>query len=97
MSIHVIDFKKMEMTSEEFDYYNQLVESFTSGHYSGKEQFHDMFDVDSDGCITIIRPPIGKEVGWAILVFLQNLMINQRLRRVEKWVRSLKDERSTNV
>jgi len=95
MSIRVVDFKQLDMTDEEFAYYNQLVEAFSGGNYSGKEQFHDMFDVDNDGCITIIRPPIGKEVGWAILVFLQNLMINQRLRRLERWVRSLKDEQSS--
>jgi len=83
MSFRIIDYKKIEMTDDEFDYYNKLVESFTLGGYSGKDQFHDMFDVDSDGCISIIRPPIGKEVAWAILVFLQNLMINQRLRRME--------------
>ena len=90
--LRVIDFKQVDMTEEEFKYYNQLVESFTSGTYNGKNQFHDMFDVDTDGCITMIRPPLGKEVGWAIIVFLQNLMINQRLRRMEDWVRSLKDE-----
>lgn len=98
MPLRVVDFKQLDMTDEEFAYYNQLVEAFSDGNYSGKNQFHDMFDVDNDGCITMIRPPIGKEVGWAILVFLQNLMINQRLRRLEKWARSLKDERnSTNV
>ena len=92
MTLRVIDFKQIDMTDEEFGFYNQLIESFTSGHYSGKEQFHDMFDVDSDGCISMIRTPLGKEVGWAIIVFLQNLMINQRLRRIEKWVKELKNE-----
>ena len=96
MTIRIVDFKRLDMTDQEFEYYNQLVEAFSDDSYSGKQQFHDMFDVDNDGCITMIRPPIGKEVGWAILVFLQNLMINQRLRRLEKWVRSLKDERGSN-
>jgi hypothetical protein len=78
------------MTDEEFDYYKQLVKEFTYGAYDGKDQFHDMFDVDSEGCISIIRPPFKKQVGWAIIVFLQNLMINQRLRRVEKKIEELK-------
>jgi len=93
--LQIIDFKQVEITKEEFKYYNQLVKSFTNGTYSGKNMFHDMFDVDLEGCITVIRPPLGKEVAWAAILFLQNLMINQRLRRMESWVRSLKDERSS--
>ncbi len=92
--LHIIDFKQVDMTNEEFEYYNQLVTSFTNGTYSGKDMFHDMFNVDSEGCITVIRPPLGKEVAWAAILFLQNLMINQRLRRMEDWARSLKDDRS---
>lgn len=86
----VIDFKSVEMMDEEFEYYNKLVQEFTFGVYNGKDQFHDVFDVDEDGCISLIRPPLKKEVGWAIIVFLQNLMINQRLRRMESWVRENK-------
>ena len=76
------------MTNEEFKYYESLVEEFTVPNRSGKEQFVDIFDVDSDGCISIVRPPLKKEIGWAIILFLQNLMINQRLRRMERWVKA---------
>lgn len=82
----IIDFKSVDMLPEEYEYYLSLVNEFTLGGYSGKEQFRDMFEVDDDGCITIIKPPLKKEVGWAIILFLQNLMINQRLRRMEKRV-----------
>jgi len=80
----IIDHKVVDMTDDEFVYYNSLIEEFTYGTYQGKNQFHDIFDVDEDGCISLIRPPLKKQVGWAIIVFLQNLMINQRLRRMEK-------------
>lgn len=86
MSRKIIDFKSVDMLPEEYEYYLSLVNEFTLGGYSGKEQFRDMFEVDDDGCITIIKPPLKKEVGWAIILFLQNLMINQRLRRMEKRV-----------
>jgi hypothetical protein len=78
------------MTDEEWNYYNKLIKEFTHGSYSGADQFKDLFEVDEDGCISIISPPFKKEVGWAIIVFLQNLMINQRLRRMEKWVKESK-------
>jgi hypothetical protein len=82
----IIDYKKVDMIEEEYEYYQKLLAEFTYGNYSGKEQFHDIFDVDGDGCIIIIRPPLKKEVGWAVLFFLQNLMINQRIRRMERKV-----------
>jgi len=80
----VIAFKQVDITEEEYSYYLRLVEQFTTPTYDGKEQFRDIFDVDEDGCISFIRPPLSKQVGWGVLFFLQNLMINQRLRRIEK-------------
>lgn len=92
MTRRVIDYKAIEMSDEEFDYYQKLVEEFTYGTYKGEDQFHDLFEVDGDGCITIIHPPLKTQVGWAVILFVQNLMINQRLRRMEKWVKENIDE-----
>ena len=92
MSRRIIDFKSVDMEQEEYDYYLKLIQEFTIGPYSGENQFHDIFDVDDDGCIKIIRPPLKKEVGWAVIVFLQNLMINQRLRRMERKIAEILDE-----
>lgn len=89
-SRRVIDYKSVDMTEDEWSYYNELIKEFTYGNYLGKEQFRDLFEVDGDGCITIIKPPLKKEVGWAVILFLQNLMINQRLRRMERWVKEKK-------
>lgn len=82
--IRVVDYKALDMNDEEFEYYKKIVQEFTYGEHLGEEQFHDIFDVDEDGCIKFIRPNLKKSVGWAVLFFLQNLMINQRLRRMEK-------------
>ena len=92
MSSRIIDFKEVDMTDEEHLYYQQIVEAFSEGTYSGKEQFHDTFDVDDDGCITLIKPPLKKQTAWAVIFFLQNLMINQRLRRIERWVTEFVNE-----
>lgn len=96
MTKRIVDFKSVEMTDEEYDYYLELVNQFTSGNYLGKEQFRDVFDVDADGCISIIRPPLNKQIGWSVLVFLQNLMINQRLRRMEQRISELINGRNSN-
>lgn len=82
----VVDYKAIDMSEEEWEYYNKIVAEFSVGNKNGKEQFRDLFDVDGEGCITMIHPPLKKEIAWAVLFFTQNLMINQRLRKIEKWV-----------
>jgi len=93
MGREIIDHKSVDMMDEEYAYYKKLVEEFTIGMSNGKDQFRDLFDVDGDGCITLVRPPIRKQIGWGVLFFIQNLMINQRIRRmerqVEEWIRRL--------
>ncbi len=87
MSLRVVDYKHVDMEDEEFEYFQKLVSKFTYGTYFGKEQFKDLFEVDSEGCIQFINPPVDKEIAWSVLFFVQNLMINQRLRRIEKRVK----------
>lgn len=86
MALQVVDHKAVDMTDEEFAYYGKLVQEFTVGMSNGKDQFRDLFEVDGDGCITLIHPPIRRQIGWGILFFVQNLMINQRIRRMERRV-----------
>jgi hypothetical protein len=94
--IRVIDHKGVDMTDEEYEYYSDLVSEFTFGTYNGKDQFHDMFEVDGEGCISMVKPPLKKEVGWAVIVFLQNLMINQRLRRMERKLGEFLNDKSNS-
>jgi hypothetical protein len=86
MPQQIIDHKSVDMTDEENTYYKKLVEEFTIGMSNGREQFRDLFDTDNDGCITFVHPPIRKQIGWGVLFFVQNLMINQRIRRMERKV-----------
>lgn len=96
----IIDHKSVDITDEEYSYYKKLVDEFTIGMAHGRDQFRDLFDVDDDGCITFVHPPIRKQIGWGVLFFVQNLMINQRIRRlerqVEKWVGHLAVTESQN-
>lgn len=92
----IIDYKEVDMTDEEYEYYQQVVITFSDGMYSGKEQFRDTFEVDEDGCIILIKPPLKKQVAWAVLFFLQNLMLNQRIRRVERWATEFINDRKIN-
>lgn len=77
----VIDYKKIDMTESEFEYYKHLVKTFSDDKIDGAVYFKDLFDVDSAGLITLIKTD--KSVPWAILFFIQQLMISQRLRFVD--------------
>jgi hypothetical protein len=84
----IIDYKSIDMSELEFESYQQIVESFTDGNISGNIYFHDTFEVDDDGCIMFIKTPLQKQIPWAVIIFLQNLMINQRIRRVEENIKN---------
>jgi len=75
----IIDYKQVDVTDEEFAYFQSLMGEFPDA----KHQIRDLFDVDGDGCITFVRPPVKRQLAWGLLFFFQNLMINQRLRRLE--------------
>jgi len=74
--------RKVEITKEEFKYYQELLKLCTDDKTKGSEYFNDLFETDDDGIITIIKPE--KSIPWTILFFIQNLMINQNLRQYDK-------------
>lgn len=80
----VIDYKKIDMSNDEWIYYQKLIKTFSTNDSSGSQYFHDLFDADDDGYIYMIHPPFGREIPWAVIMFLQNLMINQHERKRDR-------------
>lgn len=76
-------YKQVDITDGEYVYYKELVKHHTDDKTNGEEYFRDLFDVDSDGFITMITPK--GAVPWGILFFIQNVMINQRLRVIDEF------------
>ena len=79
----VIDYKKVDMSEDEYSYYKHLTEVFSDKekNIEGTVYFKDLFDVDKDGFITLIKTE--KSVPWAVLFFAQQIMISQRLRSID--------------
>ena len=80
--MRVIDYQKVDITDEEFTYYKELVTQTTDDKIKGEDFFRDLFKTDDDGFITIITPK--KSIPWVILFFVQQVMINQRLRYIDR-------------
>ena len=82
----------VEMTEAEHEYYQQLSQNLSNNGVSISNQLRGTFEVDESGIIFIINPSAGKQIQWGVLFFLQNLMINQRLRRMENFIGIEKEE-----
>ena len=80
--MRVIDYQKVDITDEEFTYYKELVIQATDDKTKGEDFFRDLFKTDEDGFITIITPK--KSIPCVILFFVQQVMINQRLRYIDR-------------
>ena len=77
------------MSDLEFDYYKHLVKSFSDENTNGNIYFKDLFESDDSGLITLVKTE--KSVPWAILFFVQQIMINQRLRLNDSITNTLKE------
>jgi hypothetical protein len=76
-SLKIIDNKRMEMTKEEYDLYLRICNSYPQG----KDLFRGLFETSKDGVIVFLIPP-EKEFSMEVVIFLQNLMVQQNLRKV---------------
>jgi len=76
--IKAIDLRKIEMTDEEYKYYQEITQKFTVNSTKGSEYFHDLFETNDNGFITIIHPR--KTIPVEVLYFMLNLQQNQWLR-----------------
>ena len=74
----IIDNKKVEMTNDEHRMYLAICDAHEP---YGKSLFKDLFEVDEDGLIQYLKPPT-KKFSLEVVVFLQNLMLHQHLRKI---------------
>ena len=79
-----IDNKKVDLSEPEYKHYQELIKAY------GAENFNDLFEADKDGIITVIKPI--KSVPWAVLFFIQNVMINQQLRSNDDRISALEKQ-----
>lgn len=85
--IRVIDYRKVDMTDDEWGYYNQLIQNLTDTQTKGEEYFKDLFETDENGVISVVHP--NKSIPWVVLFFVQNIMLNQHLREQDRRIERL--------
>lgn len=75
--LRIVDNKRLDMTNDEFDLYQKICNSYPKG----KELFRGLFESDGEGVIIYLVPP-QKQFSMEVVIFLQNLMVQQNLRRI---------------
>lgn len=78
--IKAIANKRLNLSSEEYEYYLELEKNF------GSEAFLGLFNTDNDGNITSITPSPTQPTAMLLIFFLLNLMHNQKLRKLDSWI-----------
>lgn len=81
--LRLINNKRIDLTQEEFDLYEKLCKTYSRDNFDGKDLFVELFETDKDGMIIFLRPPTST-FSMEIIIFLQNIMTHQHLRKIYK-------------
>lgn len=79
--LRLINNKRIFLTNEEYEIYEQLCASYSRDNFNGKDLFNGLFETDDEGLIIFLNPP-SQTFSMEIIIFLQNVMVHQHLRRI---------------
>jgi hypothetical protein len=88
----IIDNKKVLMTNDEYNIYQEICKGYDRPNFQGKDLFQDHFEVNDDGIIIFVKPPHKKYSSMEVFTFLISLMVNQQLRLAQDQIFSLVQE-----
>lgn len=75
--LKIIDNKRIDLTDDEW----RLYESICGSYKQGKDLFRDLFETDENGIIVFLKPP-KKMFSMEVVIYLQNIMLHQHLRKI---------------
>jgi len=77
----IINNKRIDLTDEEYKIYEELCASYNRDNFNGKDLFNDLFETDDEGIIIFLRPP-KTTFSMEIIIYLNNIMTHQHLRKI---------------
>lgn len=86
MTVRVINNKKIDLTDDEWDMYQKIVQSYTTSTNKGEDLFIDLFETDDSGTIIFLKPPSKFRTSFEVFLFLMSIMQHQHLRLMHKQV-----------
>lgn len=95
--MYVIDYKKIDLTSDEWEMYQKICRSYDRPNFKGEDLFRDLFETDDDGIIIFLKPPSKMYTSMEVFMFLMSLMQHQHLRRMEKRIEDAIERMENNL
>jgi|SRR5271157_2669693 len=92
MALRIIDNKRIDLDDYEFAQYQAICNSYTLG----ADLFKGLFETDHDGLIIHLNPP-RQQTSMEIIAFLQNIMVQQQMRKLNNYVNSVMQELKDKV
>lgn len=86
MTIRIIDNKKINLSDDEWNHYVKIVKSYTTNTNNGADLFQDLFETDENGLIIFLKPPSKKQTSLEVVLFLQNITVQQHIRQMYEQV-----------
>jgi len=86
MAIFIIDNKKINLTQDEWELYQNIVKSYTTSTNKGEDLFIDLFESNDDGIIIFLKPPSKRQISFEIFLFLISVFSHQHIRVVHSEV-----------
>lgn len=97
VQIHIVDNKKLSMTSEEWEYYQSICKSYDRPNLKGEELFKGLFESDGDGIITFLKPPSTRFTSMECFLFMVSLYNHQKMRIIHSHMSQLMQEIKTAI
>lgn len=83
MSIRIIDNKKIDLTEDEFQFYQELCRSYDRPNAKGSDLFMGLFETDDKGIIVFIKPPSVRYTSMEVFCFVCALYQHQHIRLIQ--------------
>ena len=77
--IRIIDFKKIDLTDDEWRQYESICASYNRPNFKGSELFRSLFETDENGTIVVLKAPT-HYTSMEVFMFMMSIMQHQHLR-----------------
>lgn len=75
----IISNKRIDLTDDEWRLYQEICKSYDRPNFKGSDLFVGLFETDSDGIITYLKPPT-QYTSMEVFLFIIGVMHHQHLR-----------------
>lgn len=95
--IRIINNKKIDLTDDEWNLYNNICRSYDQPSFKGETLFQNLFETDDSGIIQFLIPPSDKYSSMEVFLYLVAVFQQQHARLIYGKLESLMEEVRTNL